>query len=195
MKKIYLILTVLFYSTAIFSQDTEYKTIFGAKKNDFTGSGGFDMAVYSLGGSAGLGTGGSGGIILNKQVILGGYGESISIEKKYEINQYDYSYISMTHGGLWFGYIYKGDFPVHPSAGTRIGWGSVTLDDKFQNSFDDPIFVLIPSLELELNVTRFLRISFSGLYQFTFGINMFDDLNNKDFSGPGGRISFKFGWF
>ncbi|MGE4289603.1 MAG: hypothetical protein AB7E36_13035 [Salinivirgaceae bacterium] len=195
MKKSIVVLLGLFVSVALYSQEKdEYQTVFGDSKVCVSGMGGFEMQFSSLGGYYAYGAGGGGGIILNRSLLIGGYGTGYSIDRTIILNTEVYNNIGMGHGGFLFGYIHKGNKPVHPAAFLQIGWGELE-SDHLNNRISDNFLVLNPSLEVEVNVTRYFRIAVGGHYQFVSGINNYPELSNSDFSGPGGKLAFRFGWF
>jgi hypothetical protein len=195
MKKSIVVLLSLVISVASYSQDKdEFQTIFGDSKVCVSGMGGFEMHFSSLGGYYAYGAGGGGGALLNRTLLIGGYGVGYSIDRTLTINTESYTNIGMGHGGFLFGYIHKGNKPVHPAAFLQIGWGEL---ESFQpdTRISDNFMVLNPSVEVEINVTRYFRISVGGHYQLVSGIGNYDELSNSDFSGPGGKLAFRFGWF
>jgi hypothetical protein len=195
MKKSIVVLLGLFISAASYSQDKdEFKTIFGDSKVCVSGMGGFEMHFSSLGGYYAYGAGGGGGAIINRSILLGGYGTGYSIDRTFTLNNTTINNLGIGHGGFWFGYIHKGNKPVHPAAFLQIGWGELeSVQPTAQIS--DNFMVLNPSLEVEINVTRYFRIAVGGHYQMVSGINNYPELSNSDFSGPGGKLALRFGWF
>ena len=62
-------------------------------------------------------------------------------------------------------------------------------DDK-----PDVFFVLEPAVNIEINITSFLRIHLGAGYRFISGIEKYN-FTNSDFSGPSGNFTLKFGMF
>ena len=58
----------------------------------------------------------------------------------------------------------------------------------------DNINVITPVVEIELNLTEFLKIGIGATYQIVNDVD-FDAFNNYDFSAPGAVLSLKLGWF
>lgn len=183
-------------AVASYSQDKndEYKTIFGDDPSEVSGFGGFDMQFSSLGGNFALGAGGSGGVLINNQIAFGGFGMGSTLDNTYEVDNNTYKNTSIGVGGLMLGYILNSKSPIHPSFFLQTGWGGVNLSDN-NRQLTDNVFVLNPSVKIELNFTRYFKMAIGAHYQFTMGVNKFDALSNSDFSGPGGNLSFIFGWF
>lgn len=201
MKKILLSFSALVIVMTTFCQenDNEYRTIFGNQQMSVTGFGGFDMQFSYIGGGYSFGAGGSGGVLLNGQVFFGGFGVGCTVDKEIEIDNYTYNQVNMGYGGLMFGYIFSGKKAIHPAIFLQTGWGGIDLDEynDGQHGYysSDNIFVLNPSIEMEMNITRFFRLAIGANYQIATGVNEFKTLSNSDFSGPGGKIAFRFGWF
>ncbi len=204
MKEITLLLFFSLVSLIVFSQekkDDEFKTIFGDNRIKVSGEMAFNMAFSSFDGDYAVQTGGSMGILLNRQLIIGGYLQGGSIDREYL--QYDiggngfvedFNDVGISHGGIWLGYILFPSKAIHPAISVQAGWGRAKLESNY-NIYSDNIFAVNPILEVELNITRFFKIGIGGHYSFVSGINTFDGLSNEEFGGPGGTFSFRFGWF
>ena len=197
---------VVFVGIGVYAQDDEeFKTIFNGEIQKVRGFGGPNMAFSVLSGEFAHLMGGGGGIILNDQLLLGGWGLGVTNDipaKPYLDDNGDNYYkgleLDYDIGGLWFGYIIKGKYPVHPVIHAQIGWGSAELTnrDGSKSGFNpDGIFVINPIVELEMNITQFFRLGVGANYRLNFGANNLTQYSNSDFSGPGGFLSFKFGWF
>jgi len=198
MKRLGLSLVGIFLSMLTFSQQKteEYQTIFGNEKVKFSGMGVFEMNFSSLGGHFSYGTGGGGGAILNKTILFGGYGMGHYINRNVTLDSMNYSSVNFGHGGFWLGYIFKGNAAIRPFAGLKLGWGGISQNyDHHDYAMNDNAFVITPSVEMEINITRYFRIAVGGNYQVTTGLTGSNGLSNKDFSGPGANLSFRFGWF
>ncbi len=199
MKKITLFALLCLVSFVVISQEKEtddFKTIFGDTHIKVSGELAFNMAFSSFDGDYALQTGGSMGILLNRQLIIGGYGQGVNIDRVYEnYDGYnDFNDVGMSHGGFWMGYIVFPDMAIHPVVSVQTGWGRAKIENEY-TTFTDNIFVVNPMLEIELNITRFFKIGIGGHYTFVSGINTFERLSNEEFGGPGGTFSFRFGWF
>lgn len=201
MKNILLAFIGITLASSAFCQEKgdEYRTIFGNKKISVSGFGAYDMQFSYIGGSYSFGAGGSGGVLLDDKVFFGGFGMGCNLSKTFEINSITINHANIGYGGLMFGYIFNGKKAIHPAVFLQTGWGGVDLYDNYNtmnsNNTYDNVFVLNPSVEMELNITRFFRMAVGANYQIATGINEYESLNNSDFSGPGGKISFRFGWF
>ncbi len=198
MKKLSLSMVGIVLSIVTFSQKNtdEFQTIFGNEKVNFSGMGVFEMNFSSLDGHFAYGTGGGGGVIINKSILVGGYGMGNYINQNVTLDTIDYSSVNFGHGGFWLGYIFKGNSAIHPFAGLKLGWGGISQNyNHHEYAMNDNAFVITPSVEMEINITRYFRIAVGGNYQVVTGLTSVNGLSNKDFSGPGANLSFRFGWF
>jgi hypothetical protein len=198
MKRLGLSLIIIGFSGMLYGQQKtdEFQTIFGNQIVKFGGMGGFEMNFSSLGGYFSYGSGGGGGVILNKSVFVGGYGMGNYINRDVIIDNIDYDNLNFGHGGFWLGYIFNGNAAIHPFLGLKLGWGGISQNyDQHHHNIGDIGFIITPSVEMEFNITRYFRIAAGGVYQIATGLENSYGLTNSDFSGPGGNISFRFGWF
>lgn len=201
MKKITLLALFSLVSIIVFSQEKEkqndeFRTIFGDTKFKVSGEMAFNMAFSSFDGDYAVQTGGSMGILLNRQLIIGGYGQGVSIDRVYELYDgiNDFANVGVSHGGFWLGYIIMPDKAIHPTVSVQTGWGRAKIESDYSD-YTDNIFAVNPMVDVELNITRFFKIGIGGHYTFVNGINTLEGVSNEEFSGPGGTLSFRFGWF
>ncbi|NOZ45893.1 MAG: hypothetical protein GXO79_03835 [Chlorobi bacterium] len=208
MKKVISLTLILFTFIAIQAQDDDFKTIFGDEEFTISGFGGPFMSFNTIAGNFAHMMGGGGGVILNNKVLFGGYGIGKTTRTPLNPNKindtvFTQNYagrisnleIDFGHGGLFAGYVFNGNAAIHPTFILQFGWGTVSVSDS--ETFpvlNDNIFVLNPILELEMNVTHFLRVGIGADYTLVTGVNTLG-YNDGDFSSPGAFLSFKFGWF
>ncbi len=91
---------------------------------------------------------------------------------------------------------------VHFEFNTLIGAGALGRRDSFTDDFDeydrdtesDAFFILEPSMNMELNVTRFFRITGGVSYRYTSGAEIMN-IDDNALSGFSGVIVLKFGSF
>lgn len=199
MKKIFLVL--LFLSTLGFLNAQERKndnieTIF-SKPSKVRGYISPITNITTLDGETGYMSGVNVAGIFNDHFILGLY--KLDIENSIFSNNDNYvgSKMNFDHKGLWLGYIFMPKRMIHFNANVQAGKGNLEIYDEIFNTWleDDFIFVLTPSLELEFNLAKFLRVGIGANYRFAFDVNEFDNYNDNDFSDWGAFVSFKFGWF
>jgi hypothetical protein len=174
---------------ALAQEDEEIDVLFGRN----TKIRGFIGPVFELTSISGDFTGligVSGGVLLDN-FYLGGYGVGLNDNMQ---NDKD---VQFGYGGLLVGYGFMTNRTFHPSISMAMGMGTVTslLADPFP---DDNVYILSPIIELEINFTRFLKMSIGATYRIVGGISeegAGDFYNNSDFSGPAGIVSLRFGWF
>ncbi|GAB4298575.1 MAG: hypothetical protein Kow0068_22410 [Marinilabiliales bacterium] len=147
--------------------------------------------------------GAKGSLIINHSfsIGLGGYG----FFNDYKWNNLLESNVNLQGGcgGLYFEAIILPKFPVHISIPLFLGAGGIAYvkDNYLTNGYysgyvyDESAFVVAePGIELEMNVFKFMRISFGAYYRYTSDIILYD--TRKDaLNGLSTGINFKFGGF
>ena len=197
MKKITIVLVILSVSVMGFAQEREYRTIFDSKDLRISGMGGPFMQFTSIAGEFGHMMGGGGAVLLN-DFYFGGYGLGLTNAIPDYVNDDTGNRLSLGHGGFWLGYTLFGDWPIHANFSTLIGWGEfgIMQYDGYDPFIRDEIFTMSPTLEVEVNLTRYLRIGAGVTYNLYTGVNEnLHGYRSEDLSNPGGFLSFKFGWF
>jgi hypothetical protein len=197
MKKVILLGIILTVVLTAFSQEKEYQTIFDNKELRISGMGGPFMQFTAIAGEFGHMMGGGGAVILN-DFFFGGYGLGLTNSIPDYVNQNPNNRLSIGHGGFWLGYTLFGEKPIHISISSMIGWGELGIleNDGYYPFIRDNIFVLAPTLEVELNLTRYFRLGVGASYNlYTMVDDYMHGYQSSDLSAPGGFLSFKFGWF
>ncbi len=198
MRKATLAGLILLISITSWSQDKEYKTIVDFDDARISGMGGLMMQFTAIDGEFAHMLGGGGAVLLG-DFFVGAYGLGLTnnIPLDWEDNE-EYQYgdrLSVGHGGFWLGYSLHGERPIHVTFSSLLGWGSIGVGSGYYpDAITDGIFVISPTIEAELNMTRFFRIGVG----VTYNIYTFVDLpgySGSDFSSPGGFLALKFGWF
>ena len=145
--------------------------------------------------------GGRGGWIIvfddSNSLSLGGGGYGLVTNHPADNTLDEDLYAMAGYGGFEFEYTYKSHRLLHFSMKNLIGGGGLMLRDRDFEEIDENVnnfFVFEPSLNAELNVTGFFRISAGAGYLFTSGINRFG-FSDNDFSGLNANITLKFGSF
>ncbi|MBN1924656.1 MAG: hypothetical protein JW798_02365 [Prolixibacteraceae bacterium] len=177
-----------------FDDENEVKTVMNSITiHRISGFGGPTMSYSTINGEFAFLTGGGGGIIINN-FFLGGYGEGVS--NSYSIgNENSLRNFEFGHGGFWLGYELFPKMMIHPVISSRIGWGSIKGSHSKIGDIVDPVFVLVPTVSVELNLTRFFKMNLGAEYRRTFNVNNIPDMNDNDFSSFGVYMNFIFGWF
>ena len=197
MKKIFLLTVFLIASVTAFSQEKEYRTIFDNQDLRISGMGGPFMQFTTVAGEFGHMMGGGGAVLLNN-FWFGGYGLGLTNAIPDHVNQNPTDRLTLGHGGFWLGYSLFGDRPLHFAFSTLIGWGEFGIMQNYGGYpfVRDQVFVLAPTAELELNLTRYFRIGAGVSYNlYTMVDQSIHGYTNGDLSSPGAFLSFKFGWF
>lgn len=175
--------------------------------------------------------GGGAAILFNQKVFFGGYGEGVSTRHDYSVTMadpsnnsnitYDDLRIRMGHGGFWLGYIATPHKAVHFTAGSKIGFGAITVhndnNDTYKQRYDDrlltdKIFVLEPEVGVEFNLLKWFRINVAVGYRYVSGVSKEYKYNEPvagggaieidktyfekdDFNSITGSVNLVFGWF
>ena len=192
MKKIFFALIFIVSSLSINAQDDEIQTLFGSQALHIGGFGGPFMSFTTIDGQFAHMMGGGGGIIMNN-FFIGGYGVGLTNSIPY-LGSTD-ERINFGHGGFWLGYNFASRKLVHPAFHLQIGWGSVKPASQQGDPLrdGDNVFVLVPTIEAEMNITKYFKLGVGGDYRAVFQAN--GDYSSGDLSGPGIFLSFKFGSF
>jgi len=187
-------LIALLSITTVFAQ-AQTETLFG-NINHIGGFGGPMIEISQINGETVADVGGGGALILNN-FFVGGYGlgtDAPNISVSQETFDIDFD-----HGGLWLGYTSNPRKLAHIYSSVKVGWGDVTLrDGDGDKRYSDNVLVIAPEAGVELNITNWFRLGFTGGYRFTDGVNELPaafDLSDDKFSGGFGKITFRFGGF
>lgn len=147
--------------------------------------------------------GASGAVLLNRRFFVGGYGLTMLTENNMMTapNGEDYE-LDFSHGGLWLGYVFFPESPVHFAVSSLVGFGETSLDrtpyDVGMGSpyYEDQFFVISPQAELELSLTSFMRFGVGAGFRVVSGAEIPETvLDNGTLSGPFASFSLKFGSF
>jgi len=202
MKKITVFGLILVLAVQLLAQEREYRTLVDFNEVRISGMASPFMQFTMVDGEFAHMMGGGGAILLG-DFWFGGYGlgltNRIQVDLSRDPNRYlPGDYLSVSHGGFWLGYSLFGDKPIHVAISTLIGWGQVGVGQEYSyNIYQDGMFVVCPTVEVELNLTQFFRLGAGASYNL---FTLVDPANihgyrSSDFSAPGGFLSFKFGWF
>jgi hypothetical protein len=115
----------------------------------------------------------------------------------------DRSRIGAGYGGILFEYVMNSNSFAHAVIDTTVGGGawcpeSENEDDEDHRyrDCDDPksFFALEPTVNLELNVTHFMRFAFGGGYRLALASER-DGIGTEELSGFVGHAAIQFGRF
>jgi hypothetical protein len=149
--------------------------------------------------------GGRGGWILGHSLVLGGGGYAVINEINAPVNalplegplDIEFGYI-----GFELEYIFDPISLYHFGFYTLIGGGATNFvkDVGSVTSSNEQVgetafmFVLEPGVNAELNITQWFRLCAGISYRMTIGVDQ-EMLDDSDFSGVNGTLTFKFGKF
>jgi hypothetical protein len=190
----FLLLTILF-SVAPPALGQEETLIEG--KIESGGFGGPVIRFSDVKGEFAVFVGGRGAWIVNHSFYVGaaGYGLANAIDLDNHRDYWPHRDIEFGYGGVEFGYIHDSNRLVHFTIGALIGGGGVTRNEDFDVFYDDDaVFVLEPTADLELNVSRLVRIAAGGGYRLVTGTHA-PGLDNGDLSAPFASLTVKIGKF
>jgi hypothetical protein len=192
---------LLFVSLAAFTAFAQEETLInGPIENG--GFGGPVLKVGSLNGETALLVGGRGGWIINHSFIVGGGGYGLVNDVKAKVpGPYGERFLNFGYGGLELEYVADAQRLIHYSFQALIGAGGVSWRDQnlHGSMFDSPnnsdtFFIVEPTVNVTLNVTKYFRISGGVSYRFISGVES-EASSNPDLSGPSGVLTFRFGKF
>ncbi len=190
----------LFLGSHIQAQDkTRY--IFEGENVNYGGFGGPLFTIGGYDGQAAYYSGGGGGALINKRIILGGYGMGLTSDFNLPnpdgaLPNVDYV-LEFGHGGLWLGYNFSPEKAVHLTSTLLLGGGSISTEQYIgdqSNTLDRAgAFVATPMVGVELNLIRWMRLAAVGGYQYVAS-NGRQDAASK-LSSPIVQLQLKFGFF
>jgi hypothetical protein len=218
MKLLTFTVIALFAITNLNAQDEgEMKYLFGNKNVRISGFGAPIVEFSAFDGDFAVFNGGGGAVIFDNKFFIGGYGMGMSTQPKYpdvysENNnlQSDHLQVTFGHGGLWLGYNFMPNNPVHFVVSLKAGGGAASIvNTEFRldeyEQYIDYVGVLKPQVDVEMNLFRWFKISFGVGYRFVTGIGDATYYNSQseevryfdknDFNAPYGSVTFLFGGF
>lgn len=150
----------------------------------------------------GLLMGGYAGVMLNSQLMLGAgaYALVNNIEAPRADPADPTLYWNMWYTGFVPEYTIKSHKLFHAAVGALIGGGGVMKNERYDDFEDyDPqdysgFFVAEPHVNVEMNITSYLRVAIGGSYRFVKGSSTTGITDNK-LSGPAAHFTIKAGKF
>lgn len=171
------------------------------------GYGGLSLQGTSINGDAGLLVGGEGALLLGHRLAIGGAGYGLASEVNGpEYDNGDSSVLGFGYGGVVLRYhIMSKRSPVTASVGTLIGAGGLTLIRKTSTEFDyeydydddseaNAFFVAEPAAQVNLHLTKWMRLGVTGGYRFVRGPSL-GPVSDGDLEGVTAGGHMQFGWF
>jgi hypothetical protein len=122
---------------------------------------------------------------INENFLVGwsGYGSGTELA--------DGTKVDIDGNDLLLGYTFDSNNAIHPAVYLKGGSGSLEIE----GNADDNVSVIEPSIGVELNVFRFMRIGIDGGYRFVNGVDT-AGYTDQDFSSAfiGLRLKFGYSW-
>jgi hypothetical protein len=212
MKNLFVLMLVLSFSAAAFSQQNdengnprEMKTLLG-HNNAVGGYGAITMQYSQLDDRDAFIFGVRGAVIMGHMVGIGLAGNGFFNDRHYDAITGTNIHLAGGYGGFFFEPIIFPNYPVHVSFPFTIGGGGVgvtSTDDNnwnyhFHSEASDAFMVIEPGMEIELNITHFFRFCIGASYRYTTDVH----IDNPDYNVPvgvmrgfKGGVTFKFGRF
>ncbi len=171
---------------------------------DVGGFGGPVVKFSRLAGTDAVFSGGRGGLIVNRRLVLGGggYGSlSENIRTDYTFDDGSRPSLRLGYGGLELEYIMRPTRVVHGSIGLLIGGGVARYETKTESAnavatqtLESTLFVAEPALNLEVNVTSWFRTGVGAGYRYVHGSDL-PLAGDSQLSAAVGTLFFRFGSF
>ncbi len=182
MKKV-LLLVALFFTLTVSIDAQKDETIFGRSGICLTGVwGGYMHNISSFQDDFSISRNGFFVFELNKKILIGWDGLNA------EFNSNELGGLNLQSNGLTLGYSPWAHKPFHPVFNMYAGRGRIANDEILDN-----INVYQPSITLELNVFRWMKVGIDGGYRIIQESNL-TGFTDQDLSGPYAGLKLKFGW-
>lgn len=196
MRKLVLVGLGLILSGSLWAQT---ETLIGSG-NKYGGFGGPLFQFASVNNEFAFYSGGGGGLIINGQFYIGGFGMSLRSDHSVDVpvnGSLEEHYADFGFGGLWLGYIYKPSKLVHLNFSLPMGGGGIDFDrvgDGESSPIDDAVFVVNPSFGMEINISSWMKFNANVGYTVLAGANN-NYMNSSAFNSPNLQLGLKFGYF
>ena len=157
-------------------------------------------------------------LLFNQSFFIGLYGTSLMT------NHYRFDLSNITglekpkiefyHLGLYTGYIFASHQVFHAGIAARLGYGQISVKDDQKHYWEmnqtsetwgiDNVLVFSPQIELELNLTKFMKINVFGGYRMLSGVDKqyispssvpLNYYKTEDYNSFFGGMSLTFGFF
>ncbi len=207
MKQLILAAMVLM-STQLFAQQSLSRTSYHKERSSNTGYIALSSNYSRFNGKDAVFAGGYGGWMINHKLMvgIGGYGLTTR-HKGYGLNAetHEQNYYKMGYGGVMVEYTFFGDNLVHLTANTLVGGGIIKNghgrgtvpyngSDELKDIDASGFYVVQPSVNVEVSVLEWLRVSAGGGYRFVGGVDQ-RGITNAKMSAPTANLTLKFGIF
>lgn len=188
-----------------FYSDDEMQTLFGKNRSN-GGYGAFWMGYSIIDDKHALQFGGRGSWVIQHSFAVGFGGTGF-------INEYHYDplldmdvFLTGGYGGMYLEPIIFPKSPVHMAFPILVGAGGISFvsydDNNYNGNFveDYEAFMIIePGAEVEMNLTRFMRLALGASYRFPYRFNIgtsgAGSASAESLKGMAFNVTFKFGSF
>lgn len=170
-------------------EDDDIKTLFRSDM-ELSAMAGYSGNFTSLKGDPIFSQGWQVAVILDKKFYAGAFW----YKNASSINNVLTRSVDMGFGGINMGYIIKPSNAIHFYGDVKYGWGKLDFNANYNNNTSDGLIMLLPSIGLEANLLKWLRLNAGLGYQFISGSNNIY-YSNDELSSPSVQIGARFGWF
>lgn len=177
--KILVLLALLVAGMDVSAQKDQ--TIFGNRGIKWTGFwGGYTTNISTFQDDFNVGRSGFFLFELNKRVLIGWDGIQADLSSPTK-------QLELKSNGFTFGYSPLAHRAIHPVFNIYGGTGKVL------GEYAQKVYVWQPSIALEMNVFRWMKIGIDGGYRFVTNNNL-KGISEKELSGAYAGLKLKFGW-
>lgn len=190
-----ILLVLSFFGIATTLATAQQKTLFDDPEIKIGGFGGVGAKVTQINNRTALLFGGGGAWVIERSFFVGGSGYSLLTEATGE--EMTNGALNMGYGGVVVGYQFLPDELVHFNLQTLVGGGGVSYQNSvggFSRENDDGFFIVEPSAEVEVNMTRHIKMGVQGSWRIVGDIEL-PGMTNALVSGPAAALIVKFGEF
>jgi len=176
-------------------QSDEVRTLFGNsnQRQEYGWYGSLSTNYTTVDNKSGVLVGARAAVIVNHNIALGfgGYGiAGVEPVLDSRLGNVDYNYTG-GYGGIFIEPIVAAKTPVHVSFPILVGAGGLGYssdwmhernDDDNKHYYEDncAFFVVEPSVELEFNLIKYMRLAFSAGYRLTSPTNLYYKRNDSE---------------
>lgn len=162
--------------------------------------GGPTVKVSQFAGELGILVGGGGGWVIGKTFTIGGAGYGLATTHVVNNGSEDYE-IDFGYGGLLLEYLKRPDDLIHYYATCIFALGGLSFRSHgsyvdVDHTKDDLVYIIEPSVNVCLNLTKNLKVSAGAGYRYVTGLDQASldlGLEKTGLTGASFNISFRFG--
>ncbi len=206
MRTVCLLTLFLFVAATMNAQDDDINYLFKKKKDHKVGgflSPGVQIGMFD--GEIAAFNGFGGALLIDKSFFIGAYGQAMSTTHRYDstiyITQEDVNtfgggsitetfnkqYTNFSYGSMWVGYIFMPKNAIHFGISAKVGLGTISVypDDWDEDwSTNDMVGVVSPQAELEMNLTRWMKLNVGVGYRYVFDVDKKYDSTDDGVDNP-----------